>query len=173
MSSADIARISAMARIDLERGSQWATVGSFFVGLVGLWLIRHPAAESGIKTLDWLPAGLIAIAILGGGAMHWMALRAGRRAPTPIAPIPAATAPWDDPSSAPPLQMPPRIEVTTSGYPLRVDPLKTTTLIAWRNKYVPDEGGRVDLINGSIHVELWNAAGKNRTGKVRGLRFSA
>jgi hypothetical protein len=66
----------------------------------------------------------------------------------------------------------PKLEITTSGYPLRVDPASTTTLIAWRNKFAPDEGGKVDLVRGSIHVELWNSNGTGRTGKTRLVKFS-
>jgi len=66
----------------------------------------------------------------------------------------------------------PKLEVTTTGYPIRVDPSSSTTLIAWKNRYVPEEGGRVDLVKGSIHVELWNSSGKGRTGRTRLIRFT-
>lgn len=118
--------------------------------------------------MEWLPIGLIVFGAVAGGAMHWMAARtisaSGANQPSGERTAHAGGSVG---------QMPlPSIEVLTTGYPLRVNPAGSTTLIEWRNKHDPTEGGRVDLIKGSIHVELWNRSGQNRTQKLRLLRFS-
>jgi len=161
--------------MDLQRGSQWATIGSFFVGLVGvlllLWQMDQPKfadptqaqptapatapASVSPSAMDWIPIGLIVFGIVIGGAMHLLAMRQR----------PASTSLGGSQGSAP------RLEVTTTGYPKPVDINSSVTLIAWRNKEDPREGGKVDLVQGSIHVELWNKSGRGRTNKTRQLRF--
>jgi hypothetical protein len=60
----------------------------------------------------------------------------------------------------------PSVEVIGS-YPKTVAMSGSHKLVEWRNRNAPDEGGRVELIDGSVHVEIWNRHGHNKSGKKR------
>jgi len=61
----------------------------------------------------------------------------------------------------------PKIDVTTN-YPKHFSP--NMTLISWDDRNNPASGGRVTMENGSIHVELWNSSGRDKTGKRREIQ---
>jgi len=92
---------------------------------------------------EWLhELGWLACLIVGA---LWFALR--RSAPVPI------------------------IEVVTN-YPVVIPAAGKATLIEWRDKNLKGKGGRVDIVNGSIHLELWNSERKARTQRSRPVTFA-
>ena len=64
----------------------------------------------------------------------------------------------------------PHIDIVTN-YPLAIPATGKATLIEWRDKNTSGEGGRVDLVGGSIHLELWNGSGGARTQRSRPVTF--
>jgi len=87
--------------MELQRWNQWAGIGSFFVGVIGVALlvyqIQHPVSPTpnsqfppttttdGVggsvailmsSAVEWLPVGLIVLGIIAGGAFHLAAAKA-------------------------------------------------------------------------------------------------
>lgn len=67
-----------------------------------------------------------------------------------------------------PVSHPPGITVVNDHYPRLFGP--DLTLVEWEDRNNPGCGCRVTMEDGSVHVEQWNPAGRDKTGKRREIR---
>jgi hypothetical protein len=155
-----------MPKFDREVAAQWATIGSFVVVAVTAAVNIWKQISVGGRVTEVWPVAILASAIAFGAVMHWLAMRSQVRRRTEA---PAASD--SDRSRNVQGGEAPSIEVM-SAYPMRVNVGASATLIEWRNRSVQGEGGRVELINGSVHLVLWNKHGTARTGKTRQVSFT-